>query len=249
MYLQYAAKTGDGVDEGALLFDGQVTGLSVSGMELGLIQPASPSGVATDMGAVRDMRREQPAHHVTKMLPLDHSGQAAFRGFGKADAVGIEAAVRTARSHAPASPAHLALTEPALRPCPRAQPYLYDDSGEELSQFVLALLSDNGTWIADLPVAASQALGKDNVLAAGQGVQVHTSIRKVLRLGTDDAHLSRHSSLGWTWTRRASYPSHASHPTPPIFSVPRVHASHRPPGPLAPPPTSRLRWLPHRAAP
>ena len=144
-----------------------------------------------------------------------------------------------------ATQAHLALTEPALRPCPRAQPYLYDDSGEELSQFILALLSENGTWIADLPVAASQVLGKDYVLAAGQGVQVHTSGRKVLRLGTDDAHLSRQQlrvdvdAQGVvSVTRVAPNPSYlqrakgARLPPPPW--TPRA-ATHTPPALVAPP--------------
>ena len=60
--------------------------VSVSGVDLGLIQPASPSGVATDVGRVMAKRqRRQPAHQLTKMLPLDHDSQAAFRGFGKAE--------------------------------------------------------------------------------------------------------------------------------------------------------------------
>ena len=56
--------------------------VSVSGVELGLIQPNS--GVATDVGEIAMGQKRQPAHHLTKMLPLDHDSQSPFRGFGKA---------------------------------------------------------------------------------------------------------------------------------------------------------------------
>lgn len=132
--------------------------LSVSGVELGLIQPASPSGVVTDIGKVMKEAapKREPAHHATKMLPLDYSAQSDF-GFGQADAG--EAADSSS---------------------------FRDDNDDELSHFVLALLSDKGTWLADLPVAhlSSQVLGKEPMLAAGHGC-----VAKYLAGG--DAHLSR----------------------------------------------------------
>jgi len=142
--------------------------VSVSGVELGPssetlpIQPtlpsnaASPSSVAADVGIlmVAKGRSRQPAHHLTKMLPLDHDSKSAFRGFGKAE-----------------SP-------------PDAELPSYDDD-EDCPQFVLALLNDHGAWKADLPVTASQVLGKESVFTAGQGNSTK------LRLGADDANLSR----------------------------------------------------------
>ena len=72
--------------------------VSLSGVELGPspetlpIQPtvpsnaASPSSVAADVGIViANGRNRELAHHLTKMLPLDHNSQSAFRGFGKAE--------------------------------------------------------------------------------------------------------------------------------------------------------------------
>ena len=65
----------------------------------------------------------------------------------------------------------------------RAQPS-YDDE-DDGPQFVLALLTDGGAWKADLPVTASQVLGKESVFTAGQGNSTK------LRLGADDSNLSR----------------------------------------------------------
>ena len=59
--------------------------VSVSGVELGLIQPTSPSGEATDVGRVMAKGQNIQPHHLTKLLPLDHDSQSAFRGFGKAE--------------------------------------------------------------------------------------------------------------------------------------------------------------------
>jgi hypothetical protein len=133
--------------------------VSVSGVELGLIQPNS--GVATDVGEMAMGQKRQPAHHLTKMLPLDHDSQSPFRGFGKA------------HSH------------------PEAEPLsLHDDNEDEFPQFVLALLSDDGAWKADLPVTVSQVLGKESVLTAGQGSSAKTG-GHLLRLGADDDNLSR----------------------------------------------------------
>lgn len=135
--------------------------VSVSGVELGLIQPTSPSGEATDVGRVMAKGQNIQPHHLTKLLPLDHDSQSAFRGFGKAE------------------------SQPeAEKPSP------HDDNEDEFPQFVLALLSDNGAWKADQPVTASQVLGKESVFTAGQGSSTKSGGR-LLRLGADDANLSR----------------------------------------------------------
>ena len=65
----------------------------------------------------------------------------------------------------------------------RAQPS-YDEE-EDGPQFILALLTDHGAWKADLPVTASQVLGKESVFTAGQGNSTK------LCLGADDSNLSR----------------------------------------------------------
>ena len=82
--------------------------VSLSGVELGPspetlpIQPtvpsnaASPSSVAADVGIVMvNGRNRELAHHLTKMLPLDHNSQSAFRGFGKAESPPEAELVRT----------------------------------------------------------------------------------------------------------------------------------------------------------
>ena len=60
----------------------------------------------------------------------------------------------------------------------RAQPS-YDEE-EDGPQFVLALLTDHGAWKADLPVTASQVLGKESVFTAGQGNSRQLQLPEIL---------------------------------------------------------------------
>jgi hypothetical protein len=69
--------------------------VSISGVQLGLIPPRSPSGEAVDlrkvaMGTHAHARKQK--HHMTTMLPRDsEDGGSGFGGFGEADAGDEEA--------------------------------------------------------------------------------------------------------------------------------------------------------------